>query len=341
VSTTHLPVAVRDAVARAIGQPAHDGEVTLRPATAHQSNRLYDVRVQGQHVIAKEYLRADRPYAPRHEYDALCRLEALHVAPEPLFFDPSGGPVVVYRYMDGEMWDRRVPSAVELGALAELWLRFHSLGTDGFWLATGQASSWAEIEARLRAPLQSYAAWADRRSPQFRDAARLCLEALDRSLAAAVRLIPRQTPLCFCRSDARFANVIARTDGRLGLVDWEDSGLRDPAREVADLLMHPNQEDLLDWDAWQAFLSIYGDSRRDDSSFEGRLQGSLAVFPVFWLGILLEDGMQRIAGGLLDTWRVNEMEPNIRLRRYLARAQAWPAPDPAVALAKLGDLAFF
>jgi integrase/recombinase XerD len=27
------------------------------------------------------------------------------------------------------------------------------------------------------------------------------------------------------------------------------------------------------------------------------------------------------------------------LRRYLARAQAWPAPDPAVALAKLGDLA--
>ena len=51
--------------------------------------------------------------------------------------------------------------------------------------------------------------------------------------------------------------------------------------------------------------------------------------------------MQRMAGGRLDTWRVNEVEPNIRLRRYLARAQAWPAPDPAVALAKLGDLAFF
>jgi Phosphotransferase enzyme family len=341
VSDTHLPVAVRDAVARAIGQPAYDGEITLRPATAHQSNRLYDVRVQGQHVIAKEYLRADRPYAPRHEYDALCRLEALHLAPEPLFFDPSVGPVVVYRYMDGEMWDRRVPSAVELGALAELWLQFHCLGTDGFWLATGQARSSAESEARLRAPVRSYAVWADRTSPQFRDAARLCLEALERSLAAARRLIPRQTPVCFCRSDARFANVIARTDGRLGLVDWEDSGLRDPAREVADLLMHPNQEDLLDWDAWQAFLSIYGDSRSDDSSFEARLQGSLAVFPVFWLGILLEDGMQRMAGGRLDTWRVNEMEPNIRLRRYLARAQAWPAPDPAVALAKLGDLAFF
>jgi Phosphotransferase enzyme family len=326
VSNTCLPEAVRDAVARAIGRPAYDDEITRRPATAHQSNRLYDVHVQGQHLIAKEYLRADRPSAARHEHAALGRLQALHLAPEPLFFDPSAGTVVVYRYMEGEMWDRRVPSAAELGALAELWLQFHCLGTDGFWLATGQARSWAEIEARLRAPLQSYAVWEDRTSPQFRDAERLCLEALDRSLAAARRLIPKQTPLCFCRSDARFANVIARMDGRLGLVDWEDSGLRDPAREVADLLLHTNQEDLLNWDAWQVFLSIYGDSRRNDPGFESRLQGCLAVFPVFWLGILLEDGMQRMAGGELDTWRVNEMEPNARLRRYLARAQAWPAP---------------
>lgn len=341
MSDTRLPDVVRDAVARAIGRPADDDEITLRPAAEHQSNQLYDVRVQGQHLIAKEYLRADRPSAARHEYAALSRLQTLHLAPEPLFFEPRVGPVVVYRYMEGEMWDRRVPSAAELGALAELWLQFHCLGTDGFWLATGQARSWAEIEARLRMPLQAYAVWADSTSPRFRDAARLCLEALDRSLAAARRLIPSQTPLCFCRSDARFANVIARPDGRPGLVDWEDSGLRDPAREVADLLMHPNQEDLLDWDAWQAFLSMYGDSRRNDPGFESRLQGCLAVFPVFWLGILLEDGMQRVADGRLDTWRVNELEPNTRLRRYLARAHAWPTPDPAVALAKLGDLAFF
>jgi Phosphotransferase enzyme family len=236
VTDTRLPEAVRDAVARAIGRPAYDDEIKIRPATPHRSNQLYAVRAQGQHLIAKEYLRADRPSASRHEYGALRRMEGLHLAPGPLFFDASVGPVVVYRYMKGEMWDRRVPSAVELGALAELWLRFNCLGTDGFWLATGQAKSWAEIEARLRAPLQSYAVWADRTS-QFRDAARLCLEALDRSLAAARRLIPKQTPLCFCRSDARFANVIARTDGRLGLVDWEDSGLRDPARQVADLLI--------------------------------------------------------------------------------------------------------
>src|SRR5207249_6852560 len=142
----------------------------------------------------------------------------------------------------------------------------------------------------------------DRRSPHYRDAARLCLEALERSLAAARRLIPRQTPLCFCRSDARFANVIARTDGRLGLVDWEDSGLRDPAREVADLLMHPNQEDLLDWNAWQPFVSVYIESRRDDPDFEQRLQACLAIFPVFWLGILLSIGMRRFAEDTVGNW---------------------------------------
>jgi thiamine kinase-like enzyme len=28
----------------------------------------------------------------------------------------------------------------------------------------------------------------------------------------------------FCRADPRFANVITRPDGRLAMVDWEDSG---------------------------------------------------------------------------------------------------------------------
>jgi hypothetical protein len=51
--------------------------------------------------------------------------------------------------------------------------------------------------------------------------------------------------------------------------------------------------------------------------------------------------MQRGALGTLDAWQINEVEPNVRLRRYLARAQAWPDPDPAAALANLGDIIFF
>ena len=47
------------------------------------------------------------------------------------------------------------------------------------------------------------------------------------------------------------------------------------------------------------------------------------------------------AAGELETWMINEMEPNTRLRRYLARAQAWPDPDPKAALSELADLEFF
>lgn len=135
-------------------------------------------------------------------------------------------------------------------------------------------------------------------------------------------------PLCFCRSDPRFANVIARRGGGIGLVDWEDSGLRDPARQVADLLMHPNQEDLLDWQGWQPYVYVYMSGRRNDPDCELRLQGYLALFPVFWLGILLADAMRRIAAGELQMWMINEMEPNTRLRRYLARAPGVARPGP-------------
>jgi thiamine kinase-like enzyme len=45
--------------------------------------------------------------------------------------------------------------------------------------------------------------------------------------------------------DPRFATVIQGPDGHLTLVDWEASGLLDPASDIACLLTHPNQEDLL------------------------------------------------------------------------------------------------
>src|SRR5438067_10962939 len=93
-------------------------------------------------------------------------------------------------------------------------------------------------------------------------------------------------PLCICRSDPRFANVIARPDGRIGLVDWEDSGLRDPAREVADLLLHPNQEDLLSDTEWSALLNPYTASRASDPMFATRLNAYLPPFAPLWLSRL-------------------------------------------------------
>ena len=129
--------------------------------------------------------------------------------------------------------------------------------------------------------MHAYAAWVERHAPQRRRTAQLCLEALERGLATTASLLPSEAPLCFCRSDPRFANVLTRPDGRLGLVDWEDSGLRDPAREVADLLLHPNQEDLLDAHGWKAFLAPYLASRGGDPGFQDRLRGYLGHLPRF------------------------------------------------------------
>ena len=71
---------VLNAVAHALGRPPLDSEITLPPEAPHQSNRLYDVHAENKHLIAKEYLRADRPDAPRNEYAALRHVQSLQLA---------------------------------------------------------------------------------------------------------------------------------------------------------------------------------------------------------------------------------------------------------------------
>jgi thiamine kinase-like enzyme len=148
--------------------------------------------------------------------------------------------------------------------------------------------------------------------------------------------------LCFCRADPRFANVIARPTGRLGLVDWEDCGLRDPARDVADLLTHANQEDIVAPDVWSAFLDPYLAARRPvDPNLDTRVHLYLLLFPVYWLARNLHIGAQRAVEGQLSAWSINEMAPNQRLRRYLARARAWPARDFTRQLYAARSIEFF
>jgi hypothetical protein len=97
------------------------------------------------------------------------------------------------------MWDRRVSSAAELAALADLWVALHALPIENLWIG--------------RAPIERYATWAaEHRDNARREAARVCVQALEHGLADGLPLIPEVAPLCFCRSDARFANIIGRPD---------------------------------------------------------------------------------------------------------------------------------
>ena len=152
-----------------------------------------------------------------------------------------------------------------------------------------------------------------------------------------------QVPVtCFCRADPRFANVIQRPNGKLGLVDWEDSGLRDAARDLADVVTYPNQEDLLVWSEWLAFVEPYLAARGTiDRDIQRRMQLYQAIFSFFWLTIICRAGIRVAAAGQLDSWTVNGLRGNERLRRYLARAVAWPEMDFDDALTRIKTIQFF
>jgi hypothetical protein len=330
-------------VVHVTGLPDTAIEVSVRPALDHQSNRLHDVRVGGRHLILKEYLRADeQQIAPVREFQALRRLAPLDIAPQPVFYDSALGPYVLYEYMAGEMWTRHQPGPTELAQLADLWLRVHSVPLAGLPWSRGYERSLAETANHFAAIFQRFADWTTTNFPAGRWAADLCLRLLDERRAVGNELSETAPVFCFCKADQRFANVIRRPDGRLGQVDWEDSGLRDPARDLADLLTHSNQEDLLSFEEWQPFLQSYLSHRRaQDPGLAHRLHLYLGIFPIFWLTILIDQGMRRADAGQLAGWAANELSPNLRLRRYLARALAWPEMNFAHQLETLDDLRFF
>jgi aminoglycoside phosphotransferase (APT) family kinase protein len=334
-------------VAALTGVARGDVRVRARPPTDHQSNRLYDVRVAGRHLIAKEFLKADEfATAPVREHRALELLAPLDLAPRPVAVEPEPrpplGPLVLYEFMPGAMWDRRRPSADDLARLAQLWLAMHRVPTEDLWASRDHGRPAAEAEQWFREHLQAYGRWADAEFPEGRRGLDLCLGLLERRRGVGQELDAQEPVLCFCRADNRFANVIARPDGRLGMVDWEDSGLGDPAKDLADLATHANQEDLLSPDDLRAFLGPYLAERgRLDPGLERRMQLYLALFPLFWLAGLLEGGVRRAAAGGLSGWRVNGLPANERLRRYLARAASWPATDFSADLAALESLRFF
>lgn len=333
-------------VARLAGCPAVDIEIRLRAPLDHQSNNLYDARVDGRHLIAKEYVKPEEwDTAPIYEHRALELLAPLDVAPQPVGYEPESdglGPIVVYEYLDGEMWDRRKPAADELAALAEVWLRVHAVPPERAWQNARYLFQVSERYDEFRRSFEAYKDWTEAAYPDGRLGADLCLEVWERHRPTAEAVGQLPPHLRFCRSDARFANVIRRPDGRLGLVDWEDSGLRDPAREILDLLSHPNQEDLLSPAEWQPFLVRYLAAQTPhDPTLPRRVELYGAIYPLFWLALFCKLGIARAQAGTLPGWTINGLPANERLRRYLARALAWPNPEFSSQLDTIRGLELF
>ena len=64
--------------------------------------------------------------------------------------------MVVYEYLDGEMWDRRRPSADELAALAEVWLTVHAIPPERVWRNARYLFLVSERYAEFAASFRAY-----------------------------------------------------------------------------------------------------------------------------------------------------------------------------------------
>lgn len=147
--------------------------------------------------------------------------------------------------------------------------------------------------------------------------------------------------LLFSRSDPRFANIIARPNGKIGFVDWEDSGLRSPALTIADLLIHPNQEDLLTDTEWEIFLQVYCEGYPTDDNLRELIHWDTLIRSLMWLSGLLHMGVRLANEDKLAGWTINGMPANQHLRRYLARIKSWDNGSFEAELANLGNVRFF
>ena len=160
---------------------------------------------------------------------------------------------------------------------------------------------------------------------------------------AKCRLDKYPTQLRFSKCDTRFANIISRPDGRVGMVDWEDAGLLDPARAVADLMVHANQEDMLLNEDWTPFRkAFYAGTHAVDPTMPERVALYEVLLSCAWLGLFCIIGVQKSDYEDLSQWRANGgVLVNDKIRRYVARILAGPSGTPQAYLPNLEQLTCF
>lgn len=336
---------IRQRVHELTATPLTEIEVQERQRLEYQSNNLYDVKFNNTHWIAKVFTKVDEfTSSPKREYDALNLLEALDVAPKAIDYLPYPDyehPIVIYEYMQGEMWDRRKPLQDELKQLAESWLITHQATRNDLWLSRNWDVPFDEKLRLHHLFYKTYLDWAENNVPQAVPYAHLAFAYYQSHQHIVQNLKDAQPTLLFSRSDPRFANIIARPNGTIGFVDWEDSGLRSSARTIADLLVHPNQEDLLSDAEWETFLQTYCEGYPTDDNIRQLVHWDKLVRSLTWLGGLLHMGVRLANQDKLAGWTINGMPANQRLRRYLARITSWEKSNFEEELVNIGDVCFF
>lgn len=196
--------------------------------------------------------------------------------------------------------------------------------------ASGACLSGAEIVRQIDGRLQRLTAAAQGDAWLARTLAETALPALEQWRAIAARRIlqhgldadaelPR-AQRSLIPADFGFHNAIRRVNGQLAYIDFEYFGWDDPAKLVADFLLHPGTD--LAPERRARFRDGCGVFYGHDPLFNQRLQSFLPLYACRWILIMLNIFLPHIRQArvhlhLPNEWEIVKEAQVVKIRRYI------------------------
>ncbi len=265
------------------------------------NNCIFRVRLNGDVFACKLFIADERQRAYR-EWAALKTLHAagLPLAPEPVAYAADGPlpqPAVVYRWLEGTPLGGGTTTDGDLARLVGGLNQVHRTPpAPGVELlpAWHQPASYAAYLDEVRFFIGQVRDWANGRSATTSD------------LPAWIADLPALTPLleetmrraeafaagkdgagaypfpALVRVDGNLDNILRDASGALWFVDWEYSGLGDPAYDLAELRWHPRGRGVSQRQ-WATALAAY-QPHPADTTFHARLAVYSRLLPAWWVG---------------------------------------------------------
>ena len=235
----------------------------------------HDVFVAGDVVV--KVFRASARDEPLREWEALAALAGTGLAATPMAFDPSPPEVVVMSLLPG----RALSSVAELTSARVEVLGAGHRRLHGLRPPASRRLSLSHPATLLPRTRSMFGEWDDV-SPELGDVVGeaktwLASPAGDRLVSGAGS--------AFCQGDPNLANTLWSEDGdgsSLRFLDFEDSGLGDPAFEVGDLAEHLSTRGAPD-SLWDELADATGLSAVVDGP---RILEARRLMACFWLVIL-------------------------------------------------------
>lgn len=284
------------------------------------NNLIFRATRDADDWAVKFTIRDERNRAQR-EFNALQLLDSLNscVAPRPLYFDREQFrlPVVVQTWIDGAALNS---PPVDDGTWINILLAYHDVH-----LVTGEAirergialqpcGLVTEQPKNAVAGLRKFLA-----SIPSEDQPCDLIDLLVRLESLTLPSI--QVTYGLCHGDATIRNMLQTVAGVV-LIDWEYSGLGDPAHEIAKIMAHPHAKAVSE-DRWQWLTERYAQIAGDEGLCQ-RIQVQYTLALIWWCvrlvyghSVLLRRPTRRLVGSAPEV----EISSADNIERYLLRAR--------------------